>query len=1741
MTRRARKKNASPAATELRPPVRHSDPPPWYEISEDLFEDLCCDVHGLGAAIKSARRYGLRGQRQRGIDIIADRTDGKREAAQCKCYRDFTKVILDRAVRKFKDNLDLWRQRAVVAFRIYSASEVRSTKVLDAFHAYQKEFHGLGLELELCDGRELSRILTPYRSIVSKYLGSHWTDIICGPLQSISPGDLDHRVRGLEIQLDAGVTALGELADSLSRHVAERIEEIRERYRRGHRRAAKVELQRILDDGSWPQLSPAVRSRALRLMALYTVNLDGDTRAARELAARADPAVQDSLSLSLEALLRLKDHQEIPAQTTDATPEILHLRAAALLESGRASEAVEALTSESVVRDAETNRLLALAYLALGKVALARDAVDNAARSKPSWLSVREANAIITFWEGAGAAAGLPVDRYLPGPFPAELVRADDTAVRRISDAAGLFARLGEEADDPDEQWRLRLWQFVCLANSPLREQTLGVLRALLEKDPASPIVLGWALTRRLPIDRDRALQGLAAATPGQPDYLDRIGIRVGLLIESGQAEAGLRLIEESSEVFLQAGHGDALAHWRVEALVALERLEEATSVVRSVADEAAQGRLRLQTERARAGTAGDSTPLLRALEEAYRRSGGMDLLLEIVERQIRAGNAESVDGFIDDLVRGLPTPSAIRLAARARWEAGRPRACLELLNGHASAFPGQELPEDLRRLRVHCRRKLGYLVEAIEDARLIAQVENTAQAWVELLEAQTDHGDLAGMEDTARRILAVDDVSQSELLRAAGVVAIGSSALARQLWERVIARGPLEDALVPVAFTLGNQLGIADPELTPLGQRIAELGSSGSSLVRPMSIQGALEVMRTSRQQAEDLHAKYAHGEIPLHILPDKYRPLVIEAFSTAHPVRNGPLDPFVELPIFARHGGWPIRDATPLCGMLMLDVTSLVLAASLGILGRLINAFDSVLIPRATQRLLLSEISRLRPQQPLRSAATQRVLERIRSGGIVVEPEPIPWSGDRSTRGRMGAWWITRIEHVSDQGGLSVDFLPLTANDGNSEPPEIPDRLLGCITSPHAVARALADGGVLSEGELHERLARLASSAGPSDGVPIPRRGQRLFISSVMAELLSQSDLLSVCCDYFSIVMYVDDRARVAAEVEGDELRSGLAEWGQDLVREITHRVEAGHLLLITPAEGGDDSPSIDSLATECLLDLLRADVPDGVVCCDDRFVNRHALIGQRPTISLPDLLASLRRAGHMTQQAFFDAVSQLRRANYRFLPLSSGEIVYQLRRTRVRRGCVEESNQLSTLRTWWAGCCLAHSTLQKPGEQADGSSEAAFLLNSRRAITDSMHAVWSDTRTGPGTRAARARWLLDALFVGLVESHHQMPAPRQDDGKRTPALAGADVALLCSAALSLRRTRPARGTAKPAGEEYLDWLVENYIGSILAADRDLSEAAATSLRDLILGMLRDVSEGAQRTSLLLLLGRFLEKLPEQLRESLGRDPAMAKLFGFRSYSTVEIVGQSFDLAEFWEACSAAINGQRCQVRPLQGGYYLYLRRDESAQGSPVLEVVRADASVAGRMADPLFGVLSAHRAEIVATLERMPQWTDSDGRPYDEIAGELERLGAVQRVELVHSLAGRSTADHYHCLEAEFPKDHRLSIDQVAPWDLDPVARYFRLADVEASARFEAIWSSACTALIDDLGLGSALNRILCVPSRAPGLVIDRIDALQDPEAKALLREKFNLGFSPVFLINLLRITASPDPTLKSRDPG
>ena len=68
-------------------PTVPKDRLPSPKIAE-VFEQLCEDI--LNAVYSESKfvLYGRSGQKQHGIDIYSDTTDGKRIVAQCKNYHD---------------------------------------------------------------------------------------------------------------------------------------------------------------------------------------------------------------------------------------------------------------------------------------------------------------------------------------------------------------------------------------------------------------------------------------------------------------------------------------------------------------------------------------------------------------------------------------------------------------------------------------------------------------------------------------------------------------------------------------------------------------------------------------------------------------------------------------------------------------------------------------------------------------------------------------------------------------------------------------------------------------------------------------------------------------------------------------------------------------------------------------------------------------------------------------------------------------------------------------------------------------------------------------------------------------------------------------------------------------------------------------------------------------------------------------------------------------------------------------------------------------------------------------------------------------------------------------------------------------------------------------------------------------------------------------------------------------------
>ncbi len=156
------------ARDEVKPPVTpRVQVLPFNQLSWENFERLCTRLVASDGGIKDCHRYGVRGDFQAGIDILAHRrtAEGRLErwCYQCKRWQKMTPGDLRQIVEKFDfNNTD----RYVVMVSLEASAGLRDV-VADR------------PEVDLWDAEDISRQLKGRPELVEDFFGAHWRNAFC--------------------------------------------------------------------------------------------------------------------------------------------------------------------------------------------------------------------------------------------------------------------------------------------------------------------------------------------------------------------------------------------------------------------------------------------------------------------------------------------------------------------------------------------------------------------------------------------------------------------------------------------------------------------------------------------------------------------------------------------------------------------------------------------------------------------------------------------------------------------------------------------------------------------------------------------------------------------------------------------------------------------------------------------------------------------------------------------------------------------------------------------------------------------------------------------------------------------------------------------------------------------------------------------------------------------------------------------------------------------------------------------------------------------------------------------------------------------------------------------------------------------------------------------------------------------------------------------------------------------------
>lgn len=153
-----------------------------------VFQPLCRDVLKLESEVTDCVGYGVNGQSQHGIDLLAETIKpDTRIAAQCKCYQQFTKPNLRDACELFWNHLGHWKAHNVRRFVLMVACAVERSDVIESRMEWQQRFVSEGITFELWDGNALRDRLSSHRTIAERHIRSEEiVNNICGK-QQIEP------------------------------------------------------------------------------------------------------------------------------------------------------------------------------------------------------------------------------------------------------------------------------------------------------------------------------------------------------------------------------------------------------------------------------------------------------------------------------------------------------------------------------------------------------------------------------------------------------------------------------------------------------------------------------------------------------------------------------------------------------------------------------------------------------------------------------------------------------------------------------------------------------------------------------------------------------------------------------------------------------------------------------------------------------------------------------------------------------------------------------------------------------------------------------------------------------------------------------------------------------------------------------------------------------------------------------------------------------------------------------------------------------------------------------------------------------------------------------------------------------------------------------------------------------------------------------------------------------------------
>lgn len=1754
----------------LTPRISDTKPPPFHEMGPVKFQEFSAELLGKEERFEDSQVYGLNGQAQLGIDVLAPLKQQRGiEVCQCKCWESTSTAKIKKATDEFLPHLYHWRSHKLKRFVLLVACSTDHTKIQEQILVERRRFNDLGIDYEVWDARKLRSKLRSYPELVRVYCGEPFVQIICGPQHSVGGTDAG-LPGGIQATLGQWGLARAELAESRDKD----LEAIRDLAAEGHTDKALGELESLCAKPAWHQMPAEIQGKALRIKASLILSGRREAASAKLLLLESKRVHPGGDTAVLEALLIHHEQGSQAAASFLGQPKTLaewNLRQRLLLELGRPEEVLQNFRQipAAIVPNEQSAWAKAIALLLTREVEQAHEVIREALRLKPRHFDLRLAAAMVAYASAVSPLFGAWGHLDWPIPPPWNLVRRDSVSRENLREAAKTFRDLQNMAHGRGFQ-DIQIWELACLGNDPERqEEAEQMIKAMLHQCPSLVPVVIWARERGYSFERESVLQAMRKKVEEPNPEVQDVMVCFSLTADEGDLVGAEKLLDSKRDLLIAHNADHLWAFHKVQLLAAQGKTEESRKIIEAEGDEKHRRAAEAAALRSSCVIAKDFGPLAKHLEHSYLQTKDATVLLDCCLAKRELNEWRFIADHAKELVCQFQTEPLLRLAAQGAVRAHEPALCIELLEGNKHLCIGSRLPADLRHLLAECHRQCGHLPQAITEAEKLVQEGVGLPALAQLFQLQHEKGDLQAMALTARKFRELPAVPPQLLIEAIPLVKHQDPQLAHDLWRQVLKLAHNDPNVAAAAVMEAFPLGV-EHEAGALFPQVQALAEQPGSAVQALTIEDAAEFLRAAHQEAATLVARYEKGEIPVHFFAPRVRMPLARLFHENPAQNQATLTPLTEAPLFIRHGSkagsfTPAPPKAP--SALFMDITSVLLAKSIGLLPIVEQQFHTISVSAHLTQSLLAQLELLSSHQPSLLKANQRLLALIREESVKTGSFDDLSAASHEMAPLMGERWCARLEQAKQAGGVIVDYLPLRSNRLPVRPVTLPADLKPLVVSAQQVLRAMAASGLLSAVEAETAMLHLGNpNSSPQAGTPVRgtadtvaarkssstpeealalRPGMQLRFAQSILTGLAQSVALERLAGLCQVVIDQDEADALDLAVKQHERNVRLKEWVTELLAHLSDGIGSGKYLIHqhpTPKLPHEPAHALNPEEL-CLYDAIHfGEATRAFIWCDDRSIRAHDRVEKSELGDTFDMLQLLRGLGIIQEEAYFDYFLKLRAANARYLPLGAEEILHHLRAARVQDGVLQESHALRTLRRHAAACLLDRSRIQEPVPDGRGGlvlRELAIATAYQLSVLEALRSLWSESNESPEDVSARADWLWPCLCA-------DMRIIVQCFGKEgavidSQAVLADSIAHLLSLGLGLRHGLDKDAARSSQRQAFFNWVETRAILPLLLNNPNLAQQIAHCLTQhlshaerLLARAEREHGEASQQaTGIKVVIGLFIADLPPLIQAKLDLSaPALSRWGLQKGGEVVDTLGLQFPAEAFWSAAARAVNAGRSTLFAPQGREKLQFSRGPTPTTLHVSRKGKAPKQ-SGMMNNDILLLLHNDRQLGTKVLSAHHEWFDLDA---DARTGAIQRIlsedNAAGRVALLNQYREATMGWFYKSLTQKLREQKPIDIAGLLPNDMEPLRRHLRLERNAGEAAADT-WQVAVNRLIEAEGLAETISRLSCLPAAIPDVIYEGLRKLDSNGRATLLRGLTRSLAGPLQSFHLLALCAAfPD---------